>query len=116
MEGWYSRYPYVPKVFARRGSSDGDMSAAKPRGVYLLLGFSMNLLLGTAYAWSVFAKPLQTQFGATSFTVMLPFAVQLALFSVGMVFAGRLVDRHGPRKVAILGGRPVGAGGILSAR
>ena len=81
----------------------------------MLLGFAMNLLLGTAYAWSVFAKPLQTQFGATSFTVMLPFAVQLALFSVGMVFAGRLVDRHGPRKVAILGGLLVGAGYLLSS-
>ena len=91
------------------------MSTAKPRGVYLLLGFAMNLLLGTAYAWSVFARPLQSQFGATSFTVMLPFAVQLALFSVGMVFAGRLVDRHGPRKVAILGGLLVGSGYILSS-
>src|SRR3990170_2298433 len=79
------------------------MSMGRSRGVYLAVGFVMNLMLGTAYAWSVFSKPLETRYGASSFTAMLPFAVELALFSVGMVFAGRLVDRHGPREVALLG-------------
>jgi len=87
----------------------------RSRGVYLAVGFVMNLMLGTAYAWSVFSKPLETRYGASSFTAMLPFAVELALFSVGMVFAGRLVDRHGPRKVALLGALLVGAGYGLSA-
>ena len=91
------------------------MPPGRPRGVYLLLGFVMNLMLGTAYAWSVFTGPLQREFGATSFSAMLPFAVQLALFSVGMVFAGRLVDKHGPRRVAMLGGLLVGAGYLLSS-
>jgi len=85
------------------------------RGAYLALGFLMNLMLGTAYAWSVFTKPLIRSYGATDFTSMLPLAVALAMFSVGMVFAGRLVDRHGPRKVAVLGGILVGTGYLLSA-
>ncbi len=79
-----------------------------PRASYLAIGFAMNAMLGTAYAWSVFKKPLVTGFGATSLTAMLPFALGLAMFSVGMVFAGRLVDRHGPRKVAILGAGRIG--------
>jgi len=86
-----------------------------PRASYLAIGFAMNAMLGTAYAWSVFKKPLVTGFGATSLTAMLPFALGLAMFSVGMVFAGRLVDRHGPRKVAILGGLLVGSGYALSS-
>ncbi len=86
-----------------------------PRASYLLIGFTMNVMLGTAYAWSVFKKPLIAGFGANNFTAMLPFALALAMFSVGMVIAGRLVDRHGPRKVAILGGILVGAGYILTS-
>jgi OFA family oxalate/formate antiporter-like MFS transporter len=91
------------------------MAARLPRAAYLLLGFVMNLMLGTAYAWSVFKTPLITGFGATNFSSMLPFALALAMFSVGMVFAGRLVDKHGPRIVAILGGVLVGAGYMLSS-
>ena len=75
----------------------------------------MNAILGTAYAWSVFTAPLKAQFGATDFTAMLPLAVALAMFSVGMVIAGRLVDRHGPRKVAILGSLLFGGGYLLSS-
>lgn len=91
------------------------MAPKLPRAVFLLLGFVMNLTLGTAYAWSVFTQPLKDKFGATSFTSMLPFALALAMFSVGMVFAGRLVDRKGPRNVAVLGGILLGAGYILSS-
>jgi len=85
------------------------------RASYLAIGFVMNLILGAAYAWSVFTKPLKLEFGASDFTAMLPFALALAMFSVGMIFAGRLIDRHGPRKVAIVGGLLVGAGYMLSS-
>ena len=91
------------------------MGRVLPRASYLAIGFSMNVVLGTAYAWSVFKKPLIAGFGANNFTAMLPFALALAMFSVGMVLAGRLVDRHGPRKVALLGAVLVGGGYILSS-
>lgn len=86
-----------------------------PRVTYLVIGFAMNIILGTAYAWSVFKAPLIAGFGANNFTAMLPFALALAMFSVGMVIAGRLVDKHGPRKVAMLGGLLVGGGYVLSS-
>ena len=86
----------------------------KARWVYLLLSFVMNIMLGSAYSWSVFTLPLKEVYGATTFTAMLPFAVALATFSLGMVFAGRFVDRHGPRKVAMLGGALVSVGYMLS--
>ena len=91
------------------------MRSPEGRWLVLLIGFTMNVMLGTAYAWSVFKKPLISGFGASNFTAMLPFALALAMFSVGMVLAGRLVDRHGPRKVAILGGLLVGSGYMLSS-
>ena len=92
----------------------GSMAPKLPRAAFLLLGFVMNVMLGTAYAWSVFKTPLIKGFAADNFTSMLPFALALAMFSIGMVFAGRLVDRHGPRRVAILGGLLLGGGYMAS--
>jgi len=82
---------------------------------YLMVSFVMNILLGTAYSWSVFDRPLQTAYGADPFMSMLPMAVALAMFSVGMTFCGGFVDRFGPRKIAILGGLLVSIGYMLSA-
>lgn len=91
------------------------MDPAKARWAYLLTSFVMNIMLGSAYSWSVFAVPLQkAPYGVSQLEATLPFALALATFAVGMVFAGRFVDRHGPRKMAMLGGALVSLGYILS--
>jgi MFS family permease len=41
--------------------------------------------------------------------------VALACFAVGMLVAGRLLDRLGPRRLAVIGGVLVGAGYLLAA-
>lgn len=87
-----------------------------PRGGYLAVGLAMNLLLGTAYSWSVFGAALIDEFGtrgADEFTALFPFAAAMAMFSVGMVFAGRAVDRYGPRKVGLVGVLIFGVGYLL---
>lgn len=92
------------------------MRATMPRWGYLVVGLGMNLLLGTAYSWSVFRAALLREFagaGADAFTTLLPFAAAMSMFAVGMVFAGRAVDRHGPRKVALIGVLVFSAGYIL---
>lgn len=91
------------------------MAPKVPRATYVVIGFLMNLLLGTAYSWSVFKVALQRDFGASDVMALLPFAVAMAMFSVGMVFAGRLVDRHGPRGIAIVGTLVYGLGYVLSS-
>src|SRR3990172_6776653 len=90
------------------------MTSGRTRWGYLVTSFVMNIMLGSAYSWSVFSKPLVDGYGATTFTAMLPFAVALGTFSLGMVFAGKFVDRHGPRKIAMLGGVLVSVGYMLS--
>ena len=85
------------------------------RYAYLGVSFVMNVMLGTAYSWSVFDGPLRSAYGADQFTAMLPMAVALVMFSIGMTFCGGFVDRVGPRKVAIVGGILVSAGYMLSA-
>ena len=94
------------------------MALRMPRVGYLVVGVGMNVLLGTAYSWSVIRAALLSEFanaGADSFTTLLPFAVAMAMFSVGMVFAGRAVDRYGPRKVALAGVVLFSAGYMLSS-
>ncbi len=94
------------------------MAGKLPRAAYLVLGFVMNLTLGTVYSWSVISTTLTSSTGPYkygTFEANIPFAVCLAAFSVGMVFSGRLVDRHGPRKVALVGAVLVGAGYMLSS-
>ncbi len=94
------------------------MPIRMPRGGYLAVGLGMNLLLGTAYSWSVIKDALIQEFGAAGaddFTALLPFAVAMAMFAVGMVLAGRLVDRHGPRRVALAGAVIFSSGYLLSS-
>jgi len=92
------------------------MPVTMPRWGYLAVGLGMNLLLGTAYSWSVFGPALIREFanqGADRFTSLLPFAAAMAMFGIGMVFAGRAVDRYGPRKVAVAGVIVFAAGYML---
>lgn len=94
------------------------MAPRLPRAAYLVVGLGMNLLLGTAYSWSVIKDALIRDFasaGADDFTALLPFAAAMAMFAVGMVLAGRYVDRYGPRRVALLGAVIFGSGYLLSS-
>ncbi len=90
------------------------MEPGRARWAYLGLSFAMNVLLGSAYSWSVFIPALKAQYGADAFTALLPFGVALATFAFGMVFVGRFVDRHGPRRISMLGGAMVSGGYLLS--
>jgi len=85
------------------------------RYVILLAGFTMMLGLGIITSWSVFVRPLMTEFGWSATDVTLVFTVYYATFALTMPFAGHLQDRFGPRKVAVTGGLLVGSGFILAS-
>ncbi len=70
----------------------------------------INLTLGVNYSWSVFKKALVNDWLWTNVQASLPYTVYATIFSLVMVFAGRMQDRVGPRKVATLGGIIVGIG------
>ncbi|MBK8475034.1 MAG: OFA family MFS transporter [Opitutaceae bacterium] len=73
-------------------------------------GLGINLVLGALYAWGVVAKALVMQWKWTKADAGLPFAICTASFAVMMIFAGRMQDKMGPRRVAQLGGLLFGAG------
>ncbi len=76
---------------------------------------SMNIALGTLYAWSVFVAPLETQFGWKRADTSLVFTVAVVVFALTFVVAGRIQDRVGPFYCSLAGGILVSVGFFLSA-
>jgi len=82
---------------------------------FVLLGVAMNLCLGSVYAWSVFKGPVEKVLGCSATQGGLPFMAFLACFSLTMSLGGGLMERVGPRWLALAGGLVVGAGWLLSS-
>jgi MFS transporter, OFA family, oxalate/formate antiporter len=74
----------------------------------------VQLTLGAVYAWSVFNKPLQDQFGWSRSEAVLPFEVAIGTIFIGSLVGGRIQDRYGPRPVAF-GGVVLYSAGIMLA-
>lgn len=77
-------------------------------------GVLINLMLGVTYTWSVFAGPLIEKYGWSQTEVQLAFSVMLAAFALSMIPAGMLIDRRGPRAVALAGGLLLAAGFVAT--
>ena len=76
-------------------------------------GMSMNLALGTLYAWSIFVAPLEKEFGwkrAQSSTV---FGIAVVVFALTFIVAGKLQDKFGPFRISLIGGILVSLGFFL---
>ncbi len=81
----------------------------------VLGGVSMNLALGSLYAWSVFVLPLEEEFGWTRAETSWVFTIAIVSFASSFVLAGRLQDRRGPRIPAAIGAVLVGLGFMLAS-
>ncbi|WP_310599685.1 OFA family MFS transporter [Desulfobulbus sp.] len=76
-----------------------------PRWIPLLGGLLGSTTCGLLlYAFSVFIKPLQTQFGWSVTDVTLAYAIICLVFGLVTFPAGRLSDKFGPRNVVLIGG------------
>jgi OFA family oxalate/formate antiporter-like MFS transporter len=94
-----------------------DEGRAPNRWLILVAGVLVQLAIGAVYAWSVFAKALQSPdaFGWSKSQASTPFEVVIGMIFVGSFVGGRLQDRRGPRIVALTGGVIYGAGVILAS-
>ena len=90
------------------------MSANGGRWIFVILNMVINMCLGAVYAYSVFKKPLEELFKISATQGNLPFMVFIAIFALFTFFAGKFIDKYGPRKVMMLGGVVVGVGWILT--
>lgn len=80
------------------------------RWLVLISSVVINLCIGSAYAWSVFQKPLIDLFSWSTADTSLAFTIALAIVPIAMILAGRAQDRIGPKKVIFVGGILFGAG------
>jgi MFS transporter, OFA family, oxalate/formate antiporter len=96
------------------------LPARQGRWLFLPLGITAMLCLGTVYSWSIFRKPLTAALKAQGITVsatdtLLPFATLLVVFALLMPIASRYIERYGATKVTAVGGAIVGLGYFLSS-
>jgi len=94
------------------------MQAIKNRGWSVTMaGLGINLALGILYTWSIFKQAIKEsvlaadgRFNWDIAALNDPFAVCCLMFTVAMIFAGRIQDKLSPRVTAIIGGILTGVG------
>jgi len=97
------------------------MNEIKNRGWSVTMaGLGINLALGILYTWSIFKQTIKESvmakdgvFNWDMASLNDPYAVCCLMFTVAMVFAGRIQDKFSPRMTAIIGGILTGAGLIV---
>ncbi|NPV69321.1 MAG: OFA family MFS transporter [Firmicutes bacterium] len=86
-----------------------------PRWLPLLGGIASSTACGMLlYAWSVFIKPLNAEFGWSRAEIALAYALACLVFGLMTYPAGRFSDRYGPRIVVLIGGLILGVGFVAS--
>jgi MFS transporter, OFA family, oxalate/formate antiporter len=76
-------------------------------------GLSMNIALGTLYAWSVFVTPLEAQFGWKRAETSMVFTIAATVLAASFAVAGRIQDKFGPLPCSLAGGILVSLGFYL---
>lgn len=87
----------------------------KNRWIVVIGAILIQLALGTIYSWgtmTIFVSPYLNQ--PPEVTVYV-FGVGLLAFAITMIFAGKLQQKYGPKKIAIVGAIFLTAGVTLSA-
>lgn len=94
--------------------AEATQRASAPNRWGVVLGAVLiQLALGAIYAWSVFTPALRAE-GWSKVETQGVFALGLASFALVMVFAGRLLGKLGPRRLAVTGGLVLGLGYALA--
>ena len=85
-----------------------------------MAGLGINLALGILYTWSIFKQSIKEsilvgdgRFNWDIASLNDPFAVCCLMFTIAMVFAGRIQDKLSPRITAVIGGVLTGVGLIV---
>lgn len=103
-------------VRAVRREEDSSMAEkGRPKAARVTAAATgINLALGVLYAWSVIKAGIPDSWGWSNADKALPYSVACLTFALGMIPAGSLQDRVGPRWVATLGGVLAGTGCLIA--
>jgi OFA family oxalate/formate antiporter-like MFS transporter len=83
---------------------------------YVVLAASviMQVCMGATYSWSVFAQYLHNTCDVKLGTAQAPFSIFFVVFPAMTIVAGRLLERLGPTRMAMLGALVFAAGWFLA--
>jgi OFA family oxalate/formate antiporter-like MFS transporter len=91
-------------------------TASYPRQNVLVGASLFNIAIGSYYAWSVFVRPLQTEFPTwTRLETTSIASVNMAMLAILYNVAGTLIGRFGARRIAIFGGLCFSSGMLLAS-
>ncbi|MFH0915918.1 MAG: OFA family MFS transporter [bacterium] len=85
------------------------------RWLIVLMGTTLQVSLGTAYAWSYFQKPLGDAFGWSNSTTAWAFSLAICFLGLSAAWGGVKMATIGPTKLATIGGVLFGLGYLLGA-
>ncbi|NEP04102.1 MAG: OFA family MFS transporter, partial [Okeania sp. SIO4D6] len=85
------------------------------RWLFIPLGMTILLCLGSVYSWSIFRTPLENELGISASQSLLPYTFALVFYAAFMPIAGFYIPRMGTRLTTAIGGIIVGLGYILSS-
>ena len=86
-----------------------------PRTVTALLCTMLQLCFGTVYAWSFFQTMLVRQAGWTFTQTAWAFSITIFSLGVSAAWAGQVLPRMGPRKLALIGSVMFSGGYVIAA-
>lgn len=93
------------------------MKNTKERRWLIIIGTIIcQLGLGTIYTWSLFNQPLVNKYGWQLNRVALTFSITSFALAFGTLFAGKLQDRLGIRRLISVTGIILGAGLMLTSK
>ena len=84
--------------------------------IILLASVLIQTCIGGLYAWSAFVPALKKAHDLSTAQTQLIFGSLIAVFTVSMVVAGRLLSRVSPRWIAAAGGIAFGGGYWIASR
>lgn len=90
------------------------MKKVKNRWLIAASAVGIHISIGSAYAWSVFTKPLADKFGWDTTEVSLAFSIAIFFLGTPAAFMGKFVEKHGPRKSGMLSALFFGVGVVGS--
>jgi OFA family oxalate/formate antiporter-like MFS transporter len=97
------------------------MPAEKGRWLLIVLGFIINICLGSVYAYGILGKQLAIEWGfdltqsGDILKQQIPFGIFLLCFAGVFPLSGQILEKLGPKKQGIIGGIIVAAGWILAS-
>ncbi len=79
-----------------------NLNTNKNRWLIALSAIAIHLSIGAAYAYSVYTNPIRDTMGWSTTEITIAFTFMMALAGIAAAFFGPFVEKHGPRKSAML--------------